>query len=495
MIMDFANASGLPWENDPRVSYLAMRSRSKLVPFFAELYHRIEEEFEPAYQVLKSLGMGTVSDFSLFYRFRKKCCRLGVWVGATEFSASSQVGFFEPAAIKHWRDLIEYSRSGMVPRFKAGAAESAVENTGLGAVYSWTVNRGRLGALALEKWLNQGFGPTAIFRFLAPFFKGLTWWQVYLQVQKIRRKIRGGRLRAVPASEDEDGVSGSVESPEDAASSGGDILVFPSESGNAGDGIGEITAIAPTVGGELVKVEANGLLDLFGDLPDGGRVDDFLSSPGAAKLRSAKFWQEVNQLAGASFSGRFEFGGMALQCQSDELGELPRWCQEFSLALTKALGFKEQCFRGAMGGHPSNYSSFNSWYLVMGHLLETVWMDRSRFGELDKYFRENRIQLRMPKGGQVEIATLEESFYRYLVLVAPFGLRNASPVNIINVLAIEWVKWSKLLFQFGIPWRSEVDYELYLHYARTVFSVEPGVAGAKDLEIAIKRTLFKAGTF
>jgi hypothetical protein len=57
------------------------------------------------------------------------------------------------------------------------------------------------------------------------------------------------------------------------------------------------------------------------------------------------------------------------------------------------------------------------------------------------------------------------------------------------------MKWSKLLFKFGIPWRSEVDYELFLQYAKVVFSMDPGISGANELETEIRRNLFKPDTF
>ena len=360
----------------------------------------------------------------------------------------------------------------------------------------------------------MGFSATEIWRFLHPFLQGLTWWQVYLHLRegwkngwkKVQRfgaavgdavgvafGLTSARAEMPGGSDASPGGSGFKAeekyelSKEQGVHSGSDcseeILIFP----------GPVAWVPATVGGGSTSTrESNGLLKLFGDLPEGGTVDEFLSSAGGAKLRSGVFWRSVAEAAGASFSGRFEFGGLQLGCQFDELGDLPAWCEEFALALTKALGFKEEVFRGAMREHPDRYRSYHSWYLVLGHLLETVWLDKARCGEVDCYFRQSRIEVRLPKGGLVEIASLEESFYRYLVAGAPFALRSAGAVSLINLLAIEWVKWSKLLFKFGIPWRTEVDYELFLLYSKVVFSIDPEVT---DLETEIRRNLFKPGTF
>ena len=56
----------------------------------------------------------------------------------------------------------------------------------------------------------------------------------------------------------------------------------------------------------------------------------------------------------------------------------------------------------------------------------------------------------------------------------------------------EWKKCSKLLFRFGVPWQTEVGYELFMLYSNVVFSTDPEVA---DLKTEIKRHLFKPGTF
>ena len=351
----------------------------------------------------------------------------------------------------------------------------------------------------------MGFSATEIWRFLRPFLRGLTWWQVYLHLREGWKKGWKNVQRIADAfglsSACAEMAEGSDVLPGGSGFKAEEKYELPKEEGvRSGSNRFEEILIFPgsvagfrTVGGDAISARArNGLLKLFGDLPQGGRVDEFLLSTGGAKLRSGAFWRSVAEAAGASFSGRFEFGGLQLGCQFDELGDLPAWCEEFALALTKALGFKEEVFRGAMREHPDKYRSYHSWYLVLGHLLETVWLDKARCGEVDCYFRQSRIEVRLPKGGLIEIASLEESFYRYLVAGAPFALRSAGAVSLINLLAIEWVKWSKLLFKFGIPWRTEVDYELFLLYSKVVFSIDPEVA---DLENEIRRNLFKPGTF
>jgi hypothetical protein len=497
---------------DLRLCFLRSRTANRMVEYFVDLYRQIEEECEPASTVLEKLGLVRKADALVFYRFRKRCIRWGVWMSEQDFAASSKGRYFDPARICHWSHLCPYLEKGMVPALTASPAilVSADQSGEDVVTANRAVNRKKLRKLPLDVWVKMGFSATEIWRFLRPFLQGLTWWQVYLHLREGWRKgwnkiqhvgvafglvsprgevVEESDILAVDSEFKAEETSGTPKEPQEEVHSGGDlpreIVVLP------GSDVGSTTVAV----GSASALEGNGLLKLFGNLPDAGRVDDFLFSAGGAKLRSAKFWQEVNEAAGASFSGRFEFGGMALQCECDELGNLPGWCEEFALALTKALGFKEQNFRGAMAGHPSKCRSFNSWFVVLGHLLETVREDKGRCGELESYFRESRIHLRMPNGVLVEIATLEESFYRYLVLVGPFGLSGVNAVNVINLLAIEWMKWSKLLFKFGIPWRSEVDYELFLQYAKVVFSMDPGISGANELETEIRRNLFKPDTF
>ena len=492
---------------DLRVCFLLSRTANRMVRYFVELYRQIEEECEPASRVLEKLGLNRKADALVFYRFRKRCIRWGVWMSERDFAASSKRRYFDPASISHWSLLSPYLEKGMVPALTDSSVHVlASGKRSVGDIAAnRSVNRKKLRKLPLDVWVGMGFSATEIWRFLRPFLQGLTWWQVYLHLRDGWKKGWKNVQRIADAfglsSACAEMAEGSDVLPGGSGFKAEEKYELPKEEGvRSGSNRFEEILIFPgsvagfrTVGGDAISARArNGLLKLFGDLPQGGRVDEFLLSTGGAKLRSGAFWRSAAEAAGASFSGRFEFGGLQLGCQFDELGDLPAWCEEFALALTKALGFKEEVFRGAMREHPDKYRSYHSWYLVLGHLLETVWLDKARCGEVDCYFRQSRIEVRLPKGGLVEIASLEESFYRYLVAGAPFALRSAGAVSLINLLAIEWVKWSKLLFKFGIPWRTEVDYELFLLYSKVVFSIDPEVT---DLETEIRRNLFKPGTF
>ena len=73
----------------------------------------------------------------------------------------------------------------------------------------------------------------------------------------------------------------------------------------------------------LLRWRVTGCLKLFGNLPDAGRVDDFLFLAGGAKLRKPApiLAGKVNEAAGASFFGPFRVWGNGLcNCQCDELG-------------------------------------------------------------------------------------------------------------------------------------------------------------------------------
>lgn len=182
------NLGILKTEVDFRLSYLGLRARSKFVPHFAELYRWIEEECEPAKAVLESLGMGNASDCVGFSRFRQRCVRWGVWVSREEFARDCKLQFFDPTTVLDWRVLRAYVSRGMVPDLvRLGSTGNSVGRGGHG-IRRGSQNRRRLRALPLENWVAQGFKPTEIFRFLSPFFMGLSWWQVYLHLSEVKAR-------------------------------------------------------------------------------------------------------------------------------------------------------------------------------------------------------------------------------------------------------------------------------------------------------------------
>lgn len=512
---------------DMRVAFLAVHSRSVFGLYLPELYTGIEEEGRSASSVVRELSESKLNvSLSSFWAFRHRCQEWKVWVSLREFEAAFSVFSFEELRSKGnvWVGLKELFGEGRLPDFRdegfsfvllARRLEDATGSNGKqakgrkspGRVLSCrSGNRKQINQLRLEAWIRARLGPSALLRFLSPLFpenRPLTWCQVSEQVRKVRKAgEKFERKRSVASV----GMAPSMVQPDDSLGTDqvtkraglsrgpkgeagcerieriGAMLVFPSS----------VSVPVAIHGVEPVKVGRNGLLELFGDLPEGGRVDEFLLSSQGAKLRSGAFWRKVVEAVGARFSGPFEFGGLQLQCEPDELGNLPIWCEEFALALTKALGLKEIEFRGAMGGHPGDYRSFHAWYLVLGHLLETVGIDKARCGELESYFEQTKIRIELPKGGVVEMGSIEEAFYRYLMVNQPFALGSVGAVSVINALAIAWTNYSKLAFGFGLPWQTEVDYKLFLIYSNVVFSADPAVT---DLKTELKRHLFKPGTF
>jgi hypothetical protein len=463
---------------DLRVSFLLARTRHKMVADFPELYRRIEEECERAGEVLASLGFSKLSDRVVFYRFRKRCLKWGVWVAADEFAASSRslgLSYFDPSVIKHWRDLRGYVAKGMVPALSVSFLQEVAavrRGGGVEGVVGRVMNRRRLRKLPLDVWVTLGLTATEIWRFLEPFFVGLAWWQVYLHAREIRKSLR--KKGSVPTAMAGDPVPGGVK-----------LVSFPGEVKGEAVVNGEPSAAA------VGKASADGLSELFGELPAGGRVDKFLVSEQGAKLRSGAFWCNVIEESGADLRGHGEFAGLNVEVGPGGLGKLLEWCESFSLALTRSLGFKDVPYLGKMVRYP-DYRSFHPWFAVMGHLLGTVWrsegFDRGRRGELNSYFAESRVRLVLPKSaGVAEFASVEEAFTRYLVH-SRLGLADI----LVAALALEWKMASRMSFgdKESPLWRS-VNYNvLFAEYAKVVFAEGPA-----GLLSGLKRGLFKEGVF
>ena len=501
---------------DLRVCFLLSRTANKMVRYFVELYRQIEEECEPASRVLEKLGLNRKADALVFYRFRKRCIGWGVWMSEGDFAASSKRRYFDPGSISHWSQLSPYLEKGMVPALTDSLVPVVVSGKRVGEDIgaNRAVNRKKLRKLPLDVWVGMGFSATEIWRFLHPFFQGLTWWQVYLHLREGWKKgwkkvQRFGAAVGVAFGDAFGLISARAEMPEGSdASPGGsgfkaeekyelpkeqgvhsgsdcseDILIFP----------GSVAGSATVGGGSTSKRESNGLLKLFGDLPEGGTVDEFLFSPSGAKLRSAKFWQLVAQEAGADLRGNTEFGGLNIRVGPGGLGQLLWWCESFSLALTSALGYENGPYAGAMCHHPK-YRSFHPWFSVLGHLLRTAWGTEpgGRRSELDSYFAESRLAIRFPNdGGAAEIGSLEEALCRYLV---HSSLANAGAEFLIISLAGEWRSAASrgIYLEPGADsvWRTLNYNVLFAEYAKAVFATEP-----RDLEREVKRQLFKPGVF
>ena len=180
---------------DLRVSFLLARTRHKMVAAFPELYRRIEDECEPVAEVLQSLGFLKLADRLVFYRFRKRCLKWGVWVSAEEFSAFDERKYFDPALISHWRDLRGYLEKGMVPALTdaflrgAGAVKVGEQDSRL-RQGDWSVGQPTAFEEAPFRSLGaDGVQPTEIWRFLEPFLPGLRWWQVYLHLREVRKGL------------------------------------------------------------------------------------------------------------------------------------------------------------------------------------------------------------------------------------------------------------------------------------------------------------------
>jgi len=487
--------------DDLRAAYLRGRTRSKMVPYFSVLYLRIEEECESARAVLNSLGLGSRSDYSVFYRFRQCCVRWGVWVSAREFAGLWNRKYFDPAAVSEWRELEGYLEKGMMPVLTGARlswAETKKGGAGGNAVTRSAGNRRRLRKLSLSSWIEKGYGPTEIFRFLRPFLKGLTWWQVYLQVQEV---CRGLESKSLPSGVVSAGIEAIVTEDGGCGGNGaGKRRGRVSEEGSAriavvdgasvfGAGVCEPETVDVV---QVVEQPENGLLKLFGDLPEGGAVDEFLFSAGGAKLRSGAFWRSVAEAAGADFRGNIEFGGLNVGVGPGGLGNLLAWCESFSLALTSALGFENRPYAGALCHYPK-YKSFHPWFSVVGHLLRTAWgIDPpGRRAELDSYFAKSRLRIGFPNdGGEAELGSMEEAFCLYLV---HSSLVNAVPEFLVMSLAGEWKNGASRIYLGGganSPWRTLNYSLLFADYARVVFST-----GSGDLERRVKRELFKAGVF
>jgi hypothetical protein len=492
---------------DLRVCFLLSRTGNRMIRYFVELYRQIEEECEPASRVLEKLGLNRKADALVFYRFRKRCIRWGVWMSERDFAASSKRRYFDPAIISHWSHLSPYLEKGMVPALTESSLPVIVfgKRAERGDVApNRAVNRKKLRKLPLDVWVGLGFSATEIWRFLHPFFQGLTWLQVYLHLREVRKKVQrngapfrslSGRAEVPEGSDDLAPGSGfkaeeTYGSPKDVgvhrgSDRPGEILIFP----------GSVPGSATVGGGAIGSISArarNGLLELFGDLPDGGRVDDFLFSAGAAKLRNGSFWRSVAEEAGADLRGNTEFGGLNIGVGPGGLGDLLSWCESFSLALTRALGYENSAYFGAMCLYPK-YGSFHPWFSVMGHLLRTVRgiNPAVRHPELDSYFAKSRLLIQFPNnGGRAELGSLEEAFSLYLV---HGSLANAAAEFLIPVLAGEWKKRASKIYLSGGEnslWRTSNHNHLFTDYARAVFSTE----GA-ELEREVKRQLFKPGIF
>ena len=234
------------------------------------------------------------------------------------------------------------------------------------------------------------------------------------------------------------------------------------------------------------------MLELFGDLPAGGAVEDFFLSDGAAKLRSGAFWRAVGEAAGAEFGGNIEFGGLNVGVGPGGLGKLVSWTETFSLALARALGFRESSYAGVTLDS-GRYKSFHPWFSVLGHLfrtaLRTEFADRQV--EFRSYFEKSRLRIWLPnEGGKAELGSIEEAFWLQLM---HDSLQNTRPEFIVPGLAVEWKNGCSRIYLGGgknSPWRSTNYNELFAYYAKTTFAAEPG-----DLENEVKRRMFKPGVF
>ena len=500
---------------DLRVCFLLSRTANRMVRYFVELYRQIEEECEPASRVLEKLGLNRKADALVFYRFRKRCIGWGVWMSERDFAASSKRRYFDPASISHWSQLSPYLEKGMVPALTDSLVPVVVSGKGIGEdmAANRAVNRKKLRKLPLDVWVGMGFSATEIWRFLHPFLQGLTWWQVYLHLRegwkngwkKVQRfgaavgdavgvafGLTSARAEMPGGSDASPGGSGFKAeekyelSKEQGVHSGSDcseeILIFP----------GPVLGSATVGGASTSTRESNGLLKLFGELPEGGTVDEFLSSAGGAKLRSGVFWRSVAEAAGADFSGNIEFAGLNVGVGPGGLGNLLAWCESFSLALTSALGFANRPYAGALCHHPK-YKSFHPWFSVLGHLFRTVWgiEPGGRREELHSYFARSRLAIRFPNdGGAAEIGSLEEALCLYLV---HSSLANAVPEFLVISLASEWKNGASRIYLgagANSRWRTLNYNVLFTDYAKAVFSTEPG-----DLEREVKRQLFKPGVF
>ena len=498
MVLEEESVEALEVGDDRRISFLAGRTESKMVPYFNELFRRIEEECEPVSVVLESLGLNPRSDYLTFYHFRRRCVRWGVWVSGSEFAEFYRSKFFDPAAVSHWRELVGYLTKGLVPDLAGSWRRSAIVRGGSRLATARSGNRNRLRRIPLENWVRQGFGPTEIFRFLRPFFTDLTWYQVYRQVREVRARFGSESL-----------VSGKSSRSVREVPVAGAGAVVSRESGRLAERLESesatgvprercvlvgATASMRAAGDGVDGLESgrNELLKHFGDLPRGGTVDEFLSSPGGAKLRSGAFWRSVAEAAGADFSGNIEFAGLNVGVGPGGLGNLLAWCESFSLALTSALGFANRPYAGALCHHPK-YKSFHPWFSVLGHLFRTVWgiEPGGRRDELHSYFARSRLAIRFPNdGGAAEIGSLEEALCLYLV---HSSLANAVPEFLVISLASEWKNGASRIYLgagANSRWRTLNYNVLFTDYAKAVFSTEPG-----DLEREVKRQLFKPGVF
>lgn len=217
----------------------------------------------------------------------------------------------------------------------------------------------------------------------------------------------------------------------------------------------------------------------------------------AAWVRSRLFDRSVRYVE-QYLGGIYQSIGRVYECivfVYENVGDLPLWCEEFATALTSALGFPEAPFAGALNNHPDRYKSFHGWFLVMGHLLETIRVFGGEKGqaELKNYFQGSRVwvDLSAYSGGREEFGSLEEAFYCFL---RRNSLRNAGAATLIDAFGIEWKSYASriILGCKEIPWWTRDEVELFLGYAQIVFSAVPGVT---DLEAEIKKQLLRPGLY
>jgi hypothetical protein len=512
---------------DMRVAFLAVHSRSVFGLYLPELYTGIEEEGRSASSVVRDLGESRLNvSLSSFWAFRRRCQEWKVWVSLREFEAAFSVFSSEELRSKGnvWVGLKELFGEGRLPDFRdegfsfvllgrrlqdatGSNGKQAQGRKSPGRVLSCrSGNRKQINQLRLEAWIWACLGPSALLRFLSPLFpesRPLTWCQVSEQLRKVRkagekfqRKCSVTPAAMVPSIVQPDDslgtgqvtkVAGLSRRPKGGGGSErveriGEVLVFPA------------SACVPAAvnGVELVEVEKNGLLELFGDLPNGGRLDEFLFSAGGVKLRSGDFWRKVAEEAGADFRGNIEFGGLNMGVGPGGLGNLLAWCEGFSLALTSALGFKNRPYAGAMCHHPK-YRSFHPWFSVLGHLMSTVWgIDPfGRREELYSYFAQSRLRIEFPNGGgEAELGSMEETLCLYLV---HSSLGNAVAEFLVVSLAVEWKNAASRIYLGegpNSPWRTSNYNVLFGDYSKAVFSSAPD-----NLENEVKRQLFKSGVF
>lgn len=390
---------------DLRVAFIAVRSRSAFASFLPELYTGVEEEGGQVSSVLRDLReSGLVLSMSGSYSFKRCCERWKVWVALRDFEERFPV--FSAAELSGdngsvWVRLRKVFAEGRLPDFRDEAFSFAFVREAAGnkdemdesstalsrqqrAIAARGVsyrggNRKQLSRLRLGVWLQARLEPVVLYRFLRPYFpdtRPLTKVQVYRELRRARMALKGGEAsRSFVIVEDSQDAEHARTRGDDkrAGKDSGIYLENDLQGRNVAIPMlgGAIAVPASVDRAEGMNAAKNGLLKHFGDLPRGGTVDEFLSSPGGAKLRSGAFWRSVAEAAGADFSGNIEFGGLNVGVGPGGLGNLLAWCESFSLALTSAL---DSCLKN----HRHNWLKIcRQQYQAASRRLTMSWMARS----------------------------------------------------------------------------------------------------------------------